>query len=233
MRHRRAISDADWDRIKNLLPGRPGQRGEAARDNRLFLDAVPWIAKTGAPRRDLPDRFGNWNTAWRRFDRWARKGVRARVFEGLRDPDLEWLILDSTTIRAHPCAAGAKKRRTGPGQDERASGRSRGGFGTTIHVGVSGLALPAKLVLTSGQAADVTQAENLIAGVPFAVVIADKGSDRQAVVDAVEAAGGEAVIPTQKNRAVQRDIDREKSKGRNLVERFWGKMEGYRRVATR
>ena len=112
---RHAISDADWARIENLLPGRPGQPGWLGRDNRLFVDAVLWIARTGAPWRDLPDRFGNWNSNWRRFDRWAAKGVWAAVFEALQDPDLEWLILDSTVIRAHPCAAGAKKKRTAPG----------------------------------------------------------------------------------------------------------------------
>src|SRR5215469_2720307 len=114
MRHRHAISDEDWERIEHLLPGRPGQPGWTAADNRLFVDAVLWIAKTGAPWRDLPERFGKWNSVWRRFDRWARKGTWQRVFETLQDPDLEWLILDSTIIRAHPCAAGAKKKRTGP-----------------------------------------------------------------------------------------------------------------------
>ena len=114
MLHRHAISDADWERIKDRLPGRRGQTGWLAADNRLFVDAVLWIARTGAPWRDLPERFGNWNSAWRRFDRWARKGTWKAVFEALQDPDLEWLILDSTVIRAHPCAAGAKKKRTAP-----------------------------------------------------------------------------------------------------------------------
>ena len=111
---RHAISDADWARIENFLPGRPGQPGWLGRDNRLFVDAVLWIARTGAPWRDLPDRFGHWNSVWKRFDRWAAKGVWTTVFESLQDPDLEWLILDSTVIRAHPCAAGAKKKRTAP-----------------------------------------------------------------------------------------------------------------------
>ena len=115
MRHRHAISDEQWERIKDLLPGRRGSPGRPAGDNRLFVDAVLWIGKTGAPWRDLPERCGDWNSAWRRFDRWAKKGVWLRVFEALQDPDLEWLILDSTIIRAHPHAAGAKKRPTGPG----------------------------------------------------------------------------------------------------------------------
>jgi transposase len=111
---RHAISDADWERIKDLLPGREGQTGWVAADNRRFIDAVLWIAKTGVPWRDLPERFGKWNSVWKRFDRWARKGTWKLVFEALQDADLEWLVLDSTVIRAHPCAAGAKKKRTGP-----------------------------------------------------------------------------------------------------------------------
>ena len=115
MPHRHAISDADWDRIKDLLPGRPGQTGWPAEDNRRFVDAVLWWAKTGVPRRDLPERFGAWNSVWRRFDRRSRKGTWRLVFEALQDPDLEWLILDSTVIRAHPRAAGAEKKATGRG----------------------------------------------------------------------------------------------------------------------
>jgi transposase len=114
MGHRHAISDADWARIEHLLAGRPGDPGWTGRDNRLFLDAVLYVAKTGIPWRDLPERFGNWDTAYKRFSRWARKGTWARVFAALQDPDLEWLILDSTVVRAHPCAAGAKKKATGP-----------------------------------------------------------------------------------------------------------------------
>jgi transposase len=98
---------------------------------------------------------------------------------------------------------------------------------------VNGLGLPVKLVLTPGQAADVTPAEALIEGVPFEVAIADRGYDKKALVNRIEARGGEAVIPTQKNRAQQRDIDWQKYKDRNLVERFWAKMKVYRRVATR
>jgi transposase len=98
---------------------------------------------------------------------------------------------------------------------------------------VSGLGLPVKLVLTPGQAADVTQAETLIDGAPFAVVIADRGYDSRAVVRAVRARGGEAVIPTQKGRKAQRAIDRERYKDRNLAERFWSKVKQYRRAATR
>ena len=112
-------------------------------------------------------------------------------------------------------------------------GRSRGGFGTKIHAGVSGLGLPVQFILTPGQAADVSQAERLMEGVPAEVVIADKGYDSQAVVDKVEARGAEAVIPSRKNSKQPRAYDRERYKDRNLAERFWRRVKEYRRVATR
>ena len=234
MHHRHAIHDDDWDRIKDLLPGREGTRGVTARDNRLFIDAVLWIAKTGAPWRDLPDRFGNWNSIWRRFDRWARKGVWREVFEVLQDPDLEWLILDSTVIRAHQHAAGARKGDDGTGgQADQALGRSRGGLGTKIHAAVSGLMLPVRLLLTAGQEADVTQAEKLIEGLPIEVVIGDRGYDSDKLVGVIQGKGAKAVIPPRGNRNEQRGYDEERYKDRNLGERFWQKVKQFRRVATR
>src|SRR3954452_11503011 len=111
MPHRHAIRHEDWERIKDLLPGKEGDPGATARDNRLFVDAVLWIARTGAPWRDLPERFGDWNTTFRRVSRWAKGGVWARVMEALgADADLEHLLIDSTVIRAHQHAAGAGKK---------------------------------------------------------------------------------------------------------------------------
>jgi transposase len=112
-------------------------------------------------------------------------------------------------------------------------GRSRGGFGTKIHTAVNGLGLPVRFVLTPGQAADVTQAETLLHDIPFEVVIGDKGFDSRALVEFIEAQGGEAVIPSRHNCKQQRAYDRERYKDRNLVERFWNKVKHYRRVATR
>ena len=234
MYHRHTIGDEDWDRIKDLLPGREGQRGVTAKDNRLFIDAVLWIGKTGAPWRDLLDRFGNWNSIWRRFDRWARKGVWEKVFGVLQDPDLEWLIIDSTIIRAHQHAAGARKGDDGVGgQQDQALGRSRGGFGTKIHAAVSGLMLPVRILLTAGQEADVTHAEKLIEGLPIEVVIGDKGYDSDKLVATIEEKGAKAVIPPRSNRKKQREYDKEQYKDRNLGERFWQKIKQFRRVATR
>lgn len=93
--------------------------------------------------------------------------------------------------------------------------------------------MPVELIVTAGQAADVTQAEALIAGRPADVVIADKGYDSDAVVESIEATGAEAVIPPKKNRTEKRPYDRERYKDRNLAERFWARAKQYRRVATR
>ena len=112
-------------------------------------------------------------------------------------------------------------------------GRSRGGFGTKAHARFNGLGLPTFILLTPGQAADVPQAEALLAGTTPEVVIADKGYDKQALVDAIEAGGAKAVIPPRSNRVDPREVDWEQYKDRNLAERGWAKLKAFRRVATR
>lgn len=106
---RRELTDAQWNRIKDWVPGKATDCGVTGRDNRLFVDAVLWVARTGSPWRDLPDAFGEWNSVYVRFSRWAKKGVWESLFNGLADaPDFEYLIIDSTIVRAHQHAAGAK-----------------------------------------------------------------------------------------------------------------------------
>jgi putative transposase len=109
MKHRYALTNEQFDRVEPLLPGRPGTPGRNAADNRLFLDAVLWIARTGAPWPDLPARFGPYDSVYQRFNRWAKQGRWRAIFEALQEPDAEWLMLDSTVVRAHQHAAGAKK----------------------------------------------------------------------------------------------------------------------------
>ena len=106
---RRIISDSQWERLAPLLPGKDGDRGRSAKDNREFLEAVLWIARTGAPWRDLPNEFGLWNSVFRRFRRWARKGVFEHVFKALSaDADFEYVLIDGTIVRLHQHRAGAK-----------------------------------------------------------------------------------------------------------------------------
>ena len=104
------LLDEQWHRVESLLPRRAGSPVRSGDDNRLFLEAVLWIARTGSPWRDLPERFGEWNSVFPRFHRGAKKGVWQRVFDALQEPDLEWVMLDATIIRAHVYAAGARKK---------------------------------------------------------------------------------------------------------------------------
>jgi transposase len=107
---RLVLNDEQWQSICGLIIGRPDQKGSTGRDNRMFVEGVLWIVRTGSPWRDLPEAFGEWNSVFRRFSRWSRKGVWRRMFEAMSDDlDFEYLIVDSTIVRAHQHAAGAKK----------------------------------------------------------------------------------------------------------------------------
>lgn len=107
---RAILSDAQWERIEGLLPGRAGSVGVTAANNRLFLEGVLWIARTGAPWRDLPEEtFGPWWRTYMRFNRWAKGGRWEKIFEALSDdPDFEYVMIDSTIVRSHQHAAGGK-----------------------------------------------------------------------------------------------------------------------------
>jgi transposase len=111
MTRRYALRDDQWDRIKNLLPGREGHVGVTAKDNRLFVEAVLYRYRAGIPWRDLPERFGPWKAAHTRFTRWAASGVWERMFKHLaQDADNEYAMIDSTIVRAHQHSAGAQKK---------------------------------------------------------------------------------------------------------------------------
>ena len=106
---RRELADTQWDLIAPLVAGKKSDRGVTGKDNRLFVDAVLWIVRSGAPWRFLPKEFGNWNSVFVRFNRWAKAGIWHRIFKALvRDPDFSYRIIDSTIVRAHQHAAGAK-----------------------------------------------------------------------------------------------------------------------------
>jgi len=107
------VSDAVWEKIASLLPGKASDSGVTAKDNRLFLEAVLWRIRTGSPWRDLPQGFGRWNSVFQRFRRWVRGGVFDRIFERVsEEPDFEYALIDGTIVTAHQKASGAKG---GPG----------------------------------------------------------------------------------------------------------------------
>lgn len=108
---RYALRDDQWERIRDLLPGRAGHVGVTAKDNRLFVEAVLYRYRAGIPWRDLPERFGPWKAVHTRFSRWAESGIWEKVFKHLaQDADNEYAMIDSTIVRAHQHSAGAPKK---------------------------------------------------------------------------------------------------------------------------
>ena len=120
---RKMLRNDQWERIEHLLPGKASDSGVTAKDNRLFVEAVLWIARTGSPWRDIPPQLGNWHNVYTRFSRWGKTGVWQRVVEAVSaDSDLQTLLLDSTIVRAHQHAAGAQKKKARKPSADRAVG---------------------------------------------------------------------------------------------------------------
>ena len=109
MAKRYELSDAQWDRIAGFLPGKPGDPGRSGGDNRRFVNGVLWVLRSGARWQDIPERYGKYKTIHKRFTRWAKAGVWEKVFASLTgDPDNQYLMLDTTLVRAHQQAASGK-----------------------------------------------------------------------------------------------------------------------------
>ena len=106
---RTVLRDDQWERIANFLPGKATDCGVTAKNNRLFVEAVLWIVRTGSPWRDLPGDFGHWHRMYVRYNRWSKKRIWERVFKTMADdPDLEYLMVDGSIVRVHQHGAAKK-----------------------------------------------------------------------------------------------------------------------------
>ncbi|EIC27990.1 transposase [Methylomicrobium album BG8] len=226
--HRRHdISDRVWQLLEPRLPGREGAWGGKARDNRLFINAVFWILRTGAPWRDLPPDYGDWKNTHRRFCRWRDKGIWESLLEQrVTEPDYEWLMIDASHIKVHPHAAGAK----GGNQD---MAITKGGLNSKIHLAVDAHGMPLRVVITAGTTADCTQASTLIDGLDAGHLLADRGYDTDAIVDKAAAQQMNVVIPPKKNRIQPRGYDKALYRLRHLVENAFLHLKRWRGIATR
>lgn len=137
-------------------------------------------------------------------------------------------MIDGTVVRAHRHAAGALG-----GQDKQGLGRSCGGFSSKIHAKVDAFGMPLRIIVTAGQAADIKHAEALIGEDICEDLLADRGYDSDAFRDALMGKGIRPVIPGKKNRLEPIEYDRHTYKERNGIERFFGRLKEYRRIATR
>ncbi|RYE65828.1 MAG: IS5 family transposase [Oxalobacteraceae bacterium] len=223
------LSYAQWEKIAQLLPGKAGDPGRRGLDNQLFVNACLWILRSGAHWRDLPERYGKWKTVHRRFSRWCHAGIWERVFETLTsDRDNQYLMIDSTIVRAHQQAATGKG-----GPRNQALGRSRGGLTTKIHMLADTFGRPLRFIITTGQASDITQAQALLAGQTGDAVLADKAYDSNALRALIAEMKAEAVIPSKKNRKICIPHDIAAYKQRNQIERCFNRLKHFRRFATR
>jgi transposase len=230
MRVRLALSNEPWARVGSAMAAATS-RGPKGRDDRSFLEAIVWILRTGAPWRDLPGAFGKWSRSYRRFRRWALAGRWETLRHRLGRAESKLILIDSTIVKAHPHAAGAL-RRTG-GQSTQALGRSRGGLTTKLHAAVSDRGELIRYVITAGQVNDVTQAPWLIKSGEGEAVLGDRAYDKNRLITLIEERGRAVVIPSRSNRKVFRTIDAVLYRQRNVIERWFGRLKGFRRVATR
>ena len=157
MSRRYELTDEQWNRIESLLPGQPGDPGGQGRDNRLFVNAVIWVARTGAPWRDLPARFGLSNSVFQRFNRWTKSGVW-----GTSVPRTAGSRSGRTDARfdSDSCSSACGGSRPQKESHGEALGRSRGGFSSKLHVAVDAQGQPVELCLGPGQEHDITRPKN-------------------------------------------------------------------------
>jgi transposase len=231
MTRRYALRDDQWERIKDLLPGKEGDVGVTAKDNRLFVEAVLYRYRAGIPWRDLPERFGDFRVVHTRFTRWTKSGVWEKVFKHLAEEvDNEYAMIDATIVRAHQHSAGAKNSSA----EEEDIGRSKGGLSTKIHTVVDALGNPVSFFLTPGQSCDLDGADVLLPNVEAEAMLGDKAYDAdERVIKVLEERGITPVIPSKSNRKEPRHYDTFLYKARHLVENFFAKLKQYRALATR
>ncbi|VVC42729.1 Transposase DDE domain,Putative transposase IS4/IS5 family [Cinara cedri] len=201
------LKDKQWERIKESLPGKKGDSGRSAKDNRKFIAAVMWIGRTGAPWRALPEEYGKWFSVHKRFIRLAKAGHISMQLVLKKNEETE--------------------------EENQGLGRSKGGYSTKLHAACDALGNPLRFFVTAGQRSDYVKALDLVEGKKMAALIADKGYDANYMIKAAEAINAEPVIPPRSNRKTPREYDKELYKERNLIERMFNKLKNFRRVATR
>lgn len=164
-----------------------------------------WIARSGAPWRDLPERYGPWETVYSRFRKWIEDGILYNIFCVLSlDAELEKLSMDGSIVQAHQHSAGEKKR--GPPTE---IGHSRGGASTKIHAIVDSYGNPVRLMISEGQRNDITCAILLLEQIDIegSHVLADRGYDSSHLIAYIYDHGGEPTIPSRKGAKFERRCD--------------------------
>ena len=233
------LTDEAWAEIDAVLQRIKSKEGSPPQlSDRLFIEAVLYVARTGIPWRDLPKAFGNWPAVYNRFRRWEKKGTWQKLWDDLQKDPLsvaKYIFIDSTCVRAHQHAAGAQKKNGD--LSSQALGRSRGGFSTKIHLGCLNETRAVSIELTGGETHDAKGFDLVFQALPqdhqLQVGVMDKGYDSDEIRQQLKDRQMDAVIPPRSNRKTPLDYDKELYKQRNKVERFINRMKQFRRIATR
>ena len=186
--------------------------------------------RTGIQWRDLPERFGRWNSVFKRFNLWSKKGVLQKWFQSISsDNDPEWLFIDGSIVKAHQDSSGAAS------SSDEAIGKSRGGSSTKIHLAVDSGGLPVYFEISGGQINDIVHAQSLVSAAPKSCsVTADKGYDSDNFRAFIKANGSIANIPRKENsKTGNGHMDWCLYKYRHLVENAFLRIKRYRGIATR
>jgi len=221
------IKDTDFSKILKFLVTVKGIHKRNIKRIRRFIEAIYYMCKGGCQWRLLPIYYGDWRAIHKRFKEWSDKGIWEKFFESFKeDPDMEWVMIDSTIVRAHACSAGYGK----DSQDKEALGRSKGGFTTKIHAIVDALGNPLKLVLTAGQRHDITQANVLMENIKGSLLMGDKSYDVDHFTQDLDVS---PCIPPRANRKNPRSYDEFLYESRSAIECFFGKIKHFRRIFSR
>jgi transposase len=222
------INEAAWSKIFSFLQTQKNIYTKEERHCKYFLEAIFWMARTGAQWRELPKEYGKWNSIFSRFNAWSQKKIWEQLLTFCtEDPDLEYIMIDATIVRAHACSAGYGD------QAAEGLGRSKGGFTSKIHAKVDSLGNPLKFIITPGQRHDITQAKELVGNEPGDYLLADKGYDSDDFRESLEKQDCEPVIPPKKNRKNPSEYDKHIYKERHVIECFFGKIKYFRRIFSR
>src|SRR5258707_2112220 len=209
------LSDAQWAKMEPLCLGKPGDPGRSGKNNRLFVEAVLWIARTGSPWRDLPRSFGHWNSTFTRFRDWVKAG------HGIRHGRCHH--------RQGPSSRTGRKR----GSASQAIGRSKGGMTTKILALTDALGNLVRFVLLPGHRFDTVGVAPLIDGLTFGGFIADKAFDSNSIIADLNERGAKIVISQHPRRASPLPVDAELYKWRHLIEKFFRKIKEFKRISMR
>ena len=221
------LEDSEFRAIFEILKNIKGIHKKNAIKLRNFIEAICYICRSGCQWRLLPREYGSWRAIHKRFKDWSKRGIWEEIFKKVQvNPDLEWIMIDSTIVRSHACSAGFL-------QEREALGRSRGGFSTKIHALTDALGNPLHFILTPGQRNDITQAEKLVDSIQNGTCLADKGYDSKNLITALTRKNCTPVIPSRSNAKEPRTYDKWLYKERSKIECFFGKIKHFRRIFSR